>query len=89
MHEPCPPCRSHSPEITRLPDGGLGTQFKFTSFVAVEEQVATSGGKSRRVEAPVNTPEGMSPAAVFGVPGGVVGGVVGGAVANPAASQGL
>jgi Ca-activated chloride channel family protein len=68
-------------------DYRLATQF--TSFEAAEEQVVTSGGKSRRVEVPVNMLEGMSHAAVFGVPGGAVGGVAGGAGANPAASQGL
>ena len=75
-------------QVTQLGlDYRLATQFM--SFVAEEEQVVTSGGKSRRVEVPVNMPEGMSHAAVFGVPGGVVGGVAGGAGANPAASQGL
>jgi len=71
-------------QITRLGlDYRLTTQF--TSFVAVEEQMVTSGGKSRRVEVPVNMPEGMSHAGVFGtargtpgVMGGVVGGVPGG-----------
>jgi Ca-activated chloride channel family protein len=38
---------------------GLMTQF--TSFVAVEEMTLTEGGESRRVEVPVELPEGMSP----------------------------
>jgi len=37
---------------------GLMTQF--TSFVAVEEMTITDGGQPRRVEVPVELPEGMS-----------------------------
>ena len=33
---------------------------QFTSFVAVEEQVITAGGKSRRIDVPVALPEGVS-----------------------------
>jgi Ca-activated chloride channel homolog len=44
-------------DITRLAlEYGLLTQF--TSFVAVEERVATDGGEPRRVEVPVETPAG-------------------------------
>jgi hypothetical protein len=38
----------------------------FTSFVAVEEKVVTEGGQPRRVEVPVEMPEGMSYDGVFG-----------------------
>jgi Ca-activated chloride channel family protein len=38
----------------------------FTSFVAVEEKVITEGGAPRRVEVPVEMPEGMSYEGVFG-----------------------
>jgi Ca-activated chloride channel family protein len=52
-------------EITRLGlDYRLMTQF--TSFVAVEEQVVTEGGKPRRVEVPVEMPEGVSYEGIFG-----------------------
>jgi hypothetical protein len=39
---------------------------QFTSFVAVEEQFITEGGKPRRVEVPVEMPEGVSYEGVFG-----------------------
>ena len=39
---------------------------QFTSFVAVEEQIVTEGGKPRRVEVPVEMPEGVSYEGVFG-----------------------
>lgn len=49
----------------------LGLQYRlmtqFTSFVAVEEMTVTEGGKPRRVEVPVEMPEGMSYEGVFGV----------------------
>jgi Ca-activated chloride channel homolog len=52
-------------EITQLGiDYRLMTQF--TSFVAVEEQFVTEGGKPRRVEVPVEMPEGVSYEGVFG-----------------------
>jgi len=38
----------------------------FTSFVAVEEKVVTEGGAPKRVEVPVEMPEGMSYEGVFG-----------------------
>ncbi|HEX8118993.1 MAG TPA: TonB family protein, partial [Pyrinomonadaceae bacterium] len=43
---------------------GLGIEYRlltqFTSFVAVEERIVTDGGKPRRIEVPVETPEGMT-----------------------------
>ena len=52
-------------QITRLGlDYRLMTQF--TSFVAVEEQLITEGGKARRVEVPVEMPQGVSYEGVFG-----------------------
>jgi len=48
----------------------LGIEYRimtpFTSFVAVEEKVITDGGEPRRVEVPVEMPEGMSYEGVFG-----------------------
>ena len=48
----------------------LGLEFRlmtqFTSFVAVEEMIVTDGGVPRRVEVPVEVPEGVSRDAVFG-----------------------
>ena len=64
-------------------DYRLMTQF--TSFVAVEETMVVEGGEPRRVEVPVEMPEGMSYEGVFGsevqpmmAGGGVMGGVIGG-----------
>ena len=41
----------------------LGMEFRlltqFTSFVAVEEMVVTDGGKPRRIDVPIEAPEGM------------------------------
>lgn len=52
-------------QITRLGiEYGLMTQF--TSFLAVEERVVTEGGKTRRVEVPVEMPEGVDHDAAFG-----------------------
>ena len=45
-------------------DFGLMTQF--TSFVAVEDSIRTEGGISRRVEVPVEMPEGVSYEGVYG-----------------------
>ncbi len=51
--------------ITRLGlDYRLMTQF--TSFVAVEELIITEGGQPRRVEVPVELPEGVSYEGIFG-----------------------
>jgi Ca-activated chloride channel family protein len=48
----------------------LGLQYKlmtqFTSFVAVEEMTVTTGGEPRRIEVPVDMPEGVSYEGVFG-----------------------
>src|ERR1039457_2961146 len=48
----------------------LGIDYRlmtpFTSFVAVEEKVITEGGAPRRVEVPVEMPDGMSYEGVFG-----------------------
>jgi Ca-activated chloride channel family protein len=52
-------------EITQLGlDYRLMTQF--TSFVAVEETVVSEGGQPRRIEVPVEMPEGVSYEGVFG-----------------------
>jgi Ca-activated chloride channel family protein len=45
---------------------GLMTQF--TSFVAVEEMTVTDGGEPRRVEVPVELPEGVSERAIQELP---------------------
>ena len=60
MHEP-----DSREEITQL---GLNYRLmtQFTSFVAVEESIVTEGGKPRRVEVPVEIPEGVSYQGVFG-----------------------
>ena len=52
-------------EITKL---GLDYRLMtpYTSFVAVEETVVTDGGKPRRVDVPVEMPEGVSYEGVFG-----------------------
>jgi Ca-activated chloride channel family protein len=48
----------------------LGLEYRlmtqFTSFVAVEEMVVTEGGQPRRIEVPVEMPEGVSYKGVFG-----------------------
>ncbi len=48
----------------------LGLEYRlmtqFTSFVAVEEMVVTDGGAPRRIEVPVEMPEGVSYEGVFG-----------------------
>lgn len=48
----------------------LGLDYKlmtqFTSFVAVEETVITESGKPRRVDVPVETPDGVSYDGIFG-----------------------
>jgi Ca-activated chloride channel family protein len=60
MHEP-----NNQAEITQL-----GLDFRlmtpYTSFVAVEETVITEGGKPRRVDVPVDIPDGVSYEGVFG-----------------------
>ncbi len=53
--------------ITQLGlDYRLMTQF--TSFVAVEEMTITDGGQRRRIQVPVELPEGVSYEGVFGEP---------------------
>lgn len=51
----------------------LGLEYRlmtqFTSFVAVEEMIVTEGGKPRRIDVPVEVPEGVNREGVFGVPG--------------------
>ncbi len=48
----------------------LGLDFRlmtqFTSFVAVEELIITEGGQPRRVEVPVELPDGVSYEGIFG-----------------------
>ena len=48
----------------------LGLEYRlmtqFTSFVAVEEMTVTDGGEPRRIEVPVDMPEGVSHEGVFG-----------------------
>jgi Ca-activated chloride channel family protein len=91
---------AHQDEITQL-----GLQYRlmtqFTSFVAVEESIITEGGQSRRVEVPVEMPEGVSYEGVFGARQerdafkaknqslsmmGYAGGIVGGVVGGLAAA---
>src|SRR5918999_1847510 len=51
--------------ITQLGlDYRLMTQF--TSFVAVEEMVVTDGGQPRRIDVPVEVPQGVNRDAVIG-----------------------
>jgi Ca-activated chloride channel family protein len=45
-------------------DYRLMTQF--TSFVAVEEMIVTDGGQPRRIDVPIEVPEGVNRARVFG-----------------------
>src|SRR5438132_11919801 len=57
--------------ITQLGlDYRLMTQF--TSFVAVEEMIVTDGGQPRRVDVPIEVPEGVNRQAVFGQEGEVL-----------------
>jgi Ca-activated chloride channel family protein len=48
----------------------LGLDYRimtqFTSFVAVEEMIVTEGGQPRRIDVPVEVPEGVDRNAVFG-----------------------
>ncbi len=48
----------------------LGLEYRlltqFTSFVAVQEMIITDGGKPRRIDVPVEVPEGVNREAVFG-----------------------
>jgi Ca-activated chloride channel homolog len=51
----------------------LGLDYRimtqFTSFVAVEEMIVTDGGQPRRIDVPVEVPEGVNREAVFGADG--------------------
>ena len=51
----------------------LGLEYRlmsqFTSFVAVEEMIVTEGGQPRRVDVPVEVPEGINRATAFGEAG--------------------
>ncbi|MBS1875971.1 MAG: VWA domain-containing protein [Acidobacteria bacterium] len=85
--------------ITRIGlDHSIMTQY--TSFVAVEETTVTEPGKApRRIEVPVEMPEGVAYEGVYGADsaavkvaapssyrafaGGVVGGVIGGIIGGP------
>jgi Ca-activated chloride channel family protein len=70
----------------------LGLEYRlmtqFTSFVAVEEMTVTDGGQPRKIEVPVDMPDGVSRQGVFGEPAlsGIglssVGGVGGGSAAR-------
>ena len=103
QHYPADPQGFVRPEIekriTQLGlDFGLTTQF--TSFVAVEEKVVNTNGKARRIDVPVDIPEGVNykttvpngsgggvaSGAGTGVVGGVPGGVVGGIMGVPSAA---
>jgi hypothetical protein len=48
----------------------LGLEYRlltqFTSFVAVEERIVTDGGQPRKIEVPVEMPEGVSREGIFG-----------------------
>ena len=49
---------------------GLGLEFRlmtqFTSFVAVEEMIVSDGGQPRRIDVPVEVPEGVNRATTVG-----------------------
>ena len=57
-------------ESNREPITQLGLEYRlmtpYTSFVAVEETIVTEGGEPRRVEVPVEIPEGVSYEGIFG-----------------------
>lgn len=48
----------------------LGIEYRlmtqFTSFVAVEERIVTDGGQPRKIEVPVEMPDGVSREGIFG-----------------------
>jgi Ca-activated chloride channel family protein len=54
----------------------LGIEFRlltqFTSFVAVEETIVTVGGEPKRIDVPVEMPDGVSYEGVFGARGEVM-----------------
>lgn len=55
----------------------LGMEFRlltqFTSFVAVEEMMVTDGGQLRRIDVPVDVPEGVDRNSAYGNTGGPTG----------------
>src|SRR5262249_4908513 len=61
--------RSAKPEVQEAITQ-LGLEYRlmtqFTSFVAVEEMTVTDGGQPRRIDVPVEMPEGVSHEGVFG-----------------------
>src|SRR5215471_13814710 len=61
--------RSAKPEVQEAITQ-LGLEYRlmtqFTSFVAVEEMTVTDGGEPRRVDVPVEMPEGVSRDGIFG-----------------------
>ena len=79
----------------------LGIEYRlltqFTSFVAVEERVVTDGGQPRKIEVPVELPEGVSREGIFGddeesvkiMNYAVAPGIIGGAIMSPKQIQNL
>ncbi|HEX6185863.1 MAG TPA: TonB family protein, partial [Pyrinomonadaceae bacterium] len=69
--------RGETREDLRETITSLGLEYRlltqFTSFVAVEEMTFTDGGKPRRIEVPVELPEGVSSQDAFGVGDGDMG----------------
>lgn len=64
----------------------LGLEYRlmtqFTSFVAVEEMIVTDGGTPRRIDVPVEVPDGVSREGVFGESESM--GFIGGSLKNRA-----
>nr|HQU29838.1 VWA domain-containing protein [Nitrospirales bacterium] len=62
--------QGHPQSLVREAITQLGLDYRlmtpFTSFVAVEELIITEGGQPRRVDVPVELPEGVSYEGVFG-----------------------
>jgi Ca-activated chloride channel family protein len=60
---------NQKPEI-RETITNLGLEYRlmtqFTSFVAVEERIVTDGGQPRKIEVPVELPDGVSREGIFG-----------------------
>ncbi|HYG82457.1 MAG TPA: TonB family protein, partial [Pyrinomonadaceae bacterium] len=69
--------RGETREDLRETITSLGLEYRlmtqFTSFVAVEEMTFTDGGQPRRIEVPVELPEGVSPLAITDADVGDVG----------------
>jgi Ca-activated chloride channel family protein len=70
----------------------LGIEYRlltqFTSFVAVEERIVTDGGQPRKIEVPIEMPEGVSREGVFGESEGQFG-VMAGALFSSRSIQSL